>query len=1353
MAISRGHDEIVLAGDKYKVYRQPTRQGQEAAPQWSEREVVGPEIPQKSDAELFRDNFNSWHQGAMYADHVHNGFYGRAVNVDCTVPGRIRPSPARRGTVNVPLNVNRDHYGITGMKLHSGRLYLFGRQEAGSGDNRPNTVYCRIMNPVDRSLSAANHVLSTTASDYIGRNRFTNSPRPLVHFNQNGIAHVYYPYGNGYRGVNDGGITGSVVIGCQDLYEVAGRVYKASLDNAGRLLLDNIDTDADMTAAASWSGANATKLRIGEQLSILKNVSLQIASLAALPYVAAALGSVRVVEGGDSWNHIPEMELNTPGLHAVRISRVSRSLALATTGAGQIIWYSTTLPPTQIGPNSRPLARPETSHPMEMFEGANGDLWVLYHYPGRTNAEGVWELLRGIKTSGSNPGPGSYAWHPVWTDVPGHEGGPDNNGGADDGRYRLLRPFLPIEYLDSAGDTRREIVVATGHDYGRARVTFLAGEMFYGLQDTDPSWRFEDGSGGYTVPVRWESGRISRASKGTYRHYTAVHLVGENLGGPRVAGGEVQVFYRLDGSAAWHAAGAMSGNARTLPLDIRGHDIELRFVWSLNGESGTGAASMGRKPATITNIIVEGREIPIPANQIRAIIDPRARLQGQAHRNRNPSDVYDRLQSMSRAGKQPLTDIFGKRRIVTVSPPTAVSAAEAQELQLPEGLLSLQMMQSDGVVGHPGDITGVYGRNGINGGGDQGDVYLGLDNPFTPEDRSDIQEALDGVDALEDAIADARRTVGVMQWDVSPSQLQGRAAADFERTFRLQLEPIRFDFTDLYFEIYVEGVPVHDRQQWVSSQHLDVAIDSQEATAIAAGLSGTQDHVDFHLYFHETSTSVPVVAATFRRVLIVEGGGGPGGGTVDAMARAEAREAQNTANAANTKATANASALNRIDYSALLAVWPPNVEQHSDFQRTFQSTLAALDPSLATDGGSTGTRFANVFRIFTRLADGTVVQLHTQGWAFTEDDRQTIPWEVSAAEFNAVGATSATNGVEVWGEFRAVYGGGVDELRGRTNPVFIDFGEADEFPANREDLPSTATTDKAGLVEKATTAEMNAGTANKYPDAGTVKTYVDANSGGDGEGGITQQQRLGLLVLSPEPSSIQYSGSLATALAQTFRIKVSNPSILTGDIWVEGWVQSQRGLDRIKWSNLITELSLTLDATQAGAVAGAIGAAAKNLDLNLRFHSAAAGDHLVNRLRIDIPIIETPVPTPSGFFNPQLVYNGNVALAADNIFADGGFNWPTDSAWLMVSWNPAAVNRTALEQFLIIRNPLNPLPGVPVINSAVGENAWISDNRAIAVTYGGAQVTLLLGKTSAGRALVAAREARRDPTPLIIFKL
>ena len=227
----------------------------------------------------------------------------------------------------------------------------------------------------------------------------------------------------------------------------------------------------------------------------------------------------------------------------------------------------------------------------------------------------------------------------------------------------------------------------------------------------------------------------------------------------------------------------------------------------------------------------------------------------------------------------------------------------------------------------------------------------------------------------------------------------------------------------------------------------------------------------------EESITIPVNSLLFAS-------GGEGGADITA---------RNAAAAAARAAADNKSRLDSIPvYAAEMATWPPNVRKHSDFQRRFQSTLSGLRAALATDAGSTGTRFTNVFRIFTQLSDGTVIQLHTQGWSFTEDDRQTIEWEVSAAEFNQLGVSVSTNGVEIWGEFRAVYGGGINELRGRTNPEFIDFGEQDEWPATRGEVASTANAEIQKALAPYSTIELHPpGIADKTVPTSISATFVD----------------------------------------------------------------------------------------------------------------------------------------------------------------------------------------------------------------------------------------------------------------------
>lgn len=274
-----------------------------------------------------------------------------------------------------------------------------------------------------------------------------------------------------------------------------------------------------------------------------------------------------------------------------------------------------------------------------------------------------------------------------------------------------------------------------------------------------------------------------------------------------------------------------------------------------------------------------------------------------------------------------------------------------------------------------------------------------------------------------------------------------------------------------------------------SSGVLNFTLSQSIRTALSNNTSATDTNqtASLTLAFSDSTTYVYNIAFPVNNSNIATGGSDTGG--VDQTAR-------NTAEAAEAAAEANKERLDDIPvYAAQLTVTPPNVREHSNLQRKFQSTLSALDPDLATDAGSTGTRFTNTFRIFTRNADGDVVQLHTQGWSYTNDDRQTIPWEVSAAEFNAIGTQSATTGLEVWGEFRAVYGGGVNEFRGRTNPVFIDFGEEDEWMATRGELEALQTrSDKGDDIQSITVntlGQLNTAlTAQSTADTALLITFT-----------------------------------------------------------------------------------------------------------------------------------------------------------------------------------------------------------------------------------------------------------------------
>ena len=363
---------------------------------------------------------------------------------------------------------------------------------------------------------------------------------------------------------------------------------------------------------------------------------------------------------------------------------------------------------------------------------------------------------------------------------------------------------------------------------------------------------------------------------------------------------------------------------------------------------------------------------------------------------------------------------------------------------------------------------------------------------------------------------------------------------------------------------------------------------------------------------------------------VIEGATGGSGGGVDATARRDASAAQKLAG--ENKARIDAIPV----YAAILRVWPPNVRQHSGFQRKFQSTLAALAPGLATNAGSTGTRFTNTFRILTRLSDGTVVQLHTQGWAFTSDDRQSISWEVDASEFNQVGATSATTGIEIWGEFRAVYGGGVDELRGVTNSVFVDFGEEDAWPATRGEVP----TGGDRVLPIASVGNGASGDSAKFSRDDHVHELRLLTDGGlafDAQQRLhvtgtavaqfTSAQQIALLNVVPDPGGISFTNEADLAgKVKTIRISVLNPELLTGDVWVQGWVQGQPGTGgRTKWASNIAGFNIVLSDANATAIASALITDGEgHVEVRLRFYDAESAGNEIERTGFNLPIVQIP---------------------------------------------------------------------------------------------------------------------------------
>ena len=115
---------------------------------------------------------------------------------------------------------------------------------------------------------------------------------------------------------------------------------------------------------------------------------------------------------------------------------------------------------------------------------------------------------------------------------------------------------------------------------------------------------------------------------------------------------------------------------------------------------------------------------------------------------------------------------------------------------------------------------------------------------------------------------DPRRRVAALDWQVSPALISGASESDFEKTFTLTIGSIQLGLTDLFFEVYIEGVRVRGRQPWKHTLELDIPVSALNAAGIADALPAGQDYVDIHLYFHRTAVSVPIVATSSRRVAI-----------------------------------------------------------------------------------------------------------------------------------------------------------------------------------------------------------------------------------------------------------------------------------------------------------------------------------------------------------------------------------------------------------------------------------------------------------------------------------------------------
>ena len=329
--------------------------------------------------------------------------------------------------------------------------------------------------------------------------------------------------------------------------------------------------------------------------------------------------------------------------------------------------------------------------------------------------------------------------------------------------------------------------------------------------------------------------------------------------------------------------------------------------------------------------------------------------------------------------------------------------------------------------------------------GQEGSYYLDYDNfintPTIPTSNNSVD------------VSDPKSLVSTLEWHVDPAQLTGRGITDFERTFRLEFERPFFDLSSYYFEVFIGGQMVHARTQWASTfTHFDAIVNGVEATAIVGGLSSNDHHFDVEIRFFEDSTSTTILAITSRRLLIVP------------------------------------------QYPARVRVLPETIDAHDQLQGSYTIILDDLQANML-DGISPAINFLS---IDIRRPGGSNVTVLQPSWTYATRDQE-ISFNINAAAETLIGATSSTDYLI----FEVEFLGGGSVLTSAS--AIVPIGTDGIFPASRSDIPEEATETTAGIVEKATSDEMTEGTADKFPDAAIIKTYVDASIE---DGGTTRGAKL-----------------------------------------------------------------------------------------------------------------------------------------------------------------------------------------------------------------------------------------------------
>lgn len=676
---------------------------EKGVPQYEEEDVSGAEVVNPADGQHFADVFNTWHKGGFIKEHVQDGYYYRSRNVDCTTPGEIKPGPRRIVQMTFAPGAGLETYGVSGLAFDPdiNELLVVVKYENAVGDNVPNALrsyWVTASHAQNAGAATNNAVLDTTAADRAGITGMTNKT-PILEFLRSGVREFIVPIGDQFRPLTWGALGTLTDLPCHAMVWSNGRLFKLSIQGQGFIQISNCDAAAIYTNVGNWT-ANVV-LPITDGL-LLNATGISLMTLDGVPVFGTARGLWALGPGGNPYNLLPQMR-SLPLGHGnlSSLTTVSGGIAGGMYGPGHLLWTNGRNA-VRIGPGTSLLAKIDNTAVMHIEEAPNGNLWVLVWYMDRTSVppegpspEGTWEMWVGIRQVGSQVGPDSYAWHAVITDDSTDE------DGAGNATWRVSnhRPFLPI-YFNAGDSTTRtpEIAIGTTGGVNASRLLFVSGHLFFDETEADDQKAgvYENHSIAYgaNVIVQWRSGRYSRHDPRVSRHWTRMRFKGKNIGAAAAAGGRIRVEVSYDGGVFADPPGGaavyLTSNDQSVNIDTSAYDIEVRLTWQLDGVD---AATMGRTPATITQIILEGREVPNILQRITMLVDPDHPAQAGGVRSKRGSvGIRDRLNDNLSTVQQTFRDPFRINRTVSVLRMKKLSATNCRRMKVSEGMLQIILL-------------------------------------------------------------------------------------------------------------------------------------------------------------------------------------------------------------------------------------------------------------------------------------------------------------------------------------------------------------------------------------------------------------------------------------------------------------------------------------------------------------------------------------------------------------------------------------------------------------------------------------------------------------------------------------